>query len=154
MLCAVALAWSELPLELIAEEDLARRVHERGGEREIRFYWFDYVPVLPVWFEGRLRLVRWGNRTRRTRLPLTSCTKRTTIEAGGWAHLHPEPVRILATFGLDMGTWFTVKEGIEGIAVRDERGSPVVYVVCEPATDYYRLMTKSNWMPALLNQVI
>ncbi len=154
MLAGIALTWSELPLDLIHAENLAGRVHERGGEREVRFYWYDYTPLLPVWYEGKLRILRWGNRRRDCRLPHTGCTRRTTIEGGGWAHLNPERVRVPATFGVDRGTWFTVKEGVEGIVVPDEREQPVVYVVCEPATEYYRLMTRSEWMPALLHQTI
>jgi hypothetical protein len=33
-------------------------------------------------------------------------------------------------------------------------GGPAVYMICEPATRYYRVMTRSAWMPALIGEVI
>ena len=54
--------------------------------------------------------------------------------------------------GLDRGVWFRVREGVRGVVVRDESGGPVVYVLCEPATHYYQVMTRSEWMPALVGE--
>ena len=62
MCTAIALAYSELPLALIEEHGLTDRVHERGGEKEVRFYWQANPAFLPVWWDGQLRIVRWGNR--------------------------------------------------------------------------------------------
>ncbi len=45
---AIALACSELPLALIDEHGLAERTHERGGEKEVRFYWQANPTLLPV----------------------------------------------------------------------------------------------------------
>jgi hypothetical protein len=40
--------------------------------------------VLPVWLDGQLRIVRWGNRRGQSRhLPLTAWTSLATVEAGG-----------------------------------------------------------------------
>lgn len=33
-------------------------------------------------------------------------------------------------------------------------GEPVVYLVCEPSTRYYRVMTRADWMPVLIDEVI
>jgi hypothetical protein len=38
--------------------------------------------------------------------------------------------------------------------VRDPRGEPVVFMVCEPATRYYRVMTRAGWMPVLADEVL
>jgi hypothetical protein len=38
MCTAIVLALSELPVELVETHDLSRFVHERGGEKEVRFY--------------------------------------------------------------------------------------------------------------------
>jgi hypothetical protein len=155
MCTAIALAYSELPLALIEGHDLQSRVHDRGGEREVRFYWRAAPTVLPVWWDGQLRVVRWGNRDRAERkLPPTGWTWRESIEEGKWSALAPEPVVIPATFGLMNGVWFKVKQGIKGLLVRDREGAPVVFAVCEPATRYYQVMTRADWMPALIGEVI
>jgi hypothetical protein len=39
-------------------------------------------------------------------------------------------------------------------AVRDRVGNPAVYLICEPATRYYRVMTRSKWMPVLVAEVV
>ena len=67
-----ALAWSDLPLTLIQQHGLERRALDRGGEREIQFFYRDPEPLLPVCLHGTLHLVRWGNRQRESkRLPRT-----------------------------------------------------------------------------------
>jgi hypothetical protein len=40
---------SELPSELIARHALGRRLHDRGGEREVQFLFADAERLLPVW---------------------------------------------------------------------------------------------------------
>src|SRR5450755_3861051 len=82
----VALRWSDLPLPLIERYKLSERIHERGGEREIRFLYRDPNPVLPVLHEGRLQIVRWGIRGgKRNRLPRGGWIKLASVEAGTWA---------------------------------------------------------------------
>ncbi|WP_439621602.1 hypothetical protein [Gemmata sp.] len=49
MCTAIALATSELPLSLLEQHDLEDRVHDRGGEKEVRFYWQADPTLLPVW---------------------------------------------------------------------------------------------------------
>jgi hypothetical protein len=63
-------------------------------------------------------------------------------------------VVIPAALGLDWGVWFPIRAGVRGLVVRDERGRPVVYVLCEPATHYYQVMTRSPWMPVLVGELI
>jgi hypothetical protein len=52
------------------------------------------------------------------------------------------------------GVWLKTKVGMRGLLVRDQRGKAVVFVVCEPATRYYRVATRSEWMPVLIDEVI
>jgi hypothetical protein len=59
MFSGVAVAFSELPVEVIGGHGLAARVHDRGGEREVRFLLADKDRVLPAWLDGALRVVRW-----------------------------------------------------------------------------------------------
>lgn len=56
--------------------------------------------------------------------------------------------------GLDRGVWFRVREGVRGVMLRDEQGQPIVYVLVEPPTHYYEVMTRSEWMPALVGELI
>ena len=38
--------------------------------------------------------------------------------------------------------------------VSDEGGAARVYLVCEPASHYYAVMTRSEWMPVLIGERI
>jgi hypothetical protein len=156
MLSGVALSWSELPLELIARHSLGRRLHDRGGEGELRFFFADAERVLPVWHNGRLEILRWGNRRGESPgLPCTAWTQLETVEGNGWGERGFEPVVIPASMGLDKGIWYRIRQGIRGIVLQDENGLLRVYVVCEPASHYYRVMTSgSDWMPALIGERI
>jgi hypothetical protein len=149
MLTGIALAKSELPLEVIDTYGLSRRVCERGGEPEVQFLFEDKERVLPVWLDGRLRLLRWGTRRGESRcLPLTGWTRQATVEAGSWAGA--ESVVIPATLGLEQGVWYRIRQGVRGLVAADEAGQERVYVLCEPASHYYRVMTRSAWMPVLV----
>jgi hypothetical protein len=64
------------------------------------------TPLLPVWHEGRLLLVRWGNRRESRRLPCTGWTWLSTVEAGRWTGYGAELVDVPATLGLENGVWF------------------------------------------------
>jgi hypothetical protein len=153
MCSAIALPASDLPVELV--EELSGRVHDRGGDREVRFDWRSVPALLPVWWNGRLQVVRWGNRDRAERkLPPTCWTWRATVEDGKWSALEPEPVEVPAAYGYANGVWFRVKQGLRGLLVRTPSGEPVVFLICEPATRYYRVMTRDEWMPVLIGEVI
>jgi hypothetical protein len=95
-----------------------------------------------------------GNRDRCSKLPLTGWARLEDLEAGQWRHWQPEPVDIPACFGFDKGIWFQVREGIRGILVRDEKGNPHVYLLTEPASHYYQIMTRSDRMPVLIGERI
>jgi len=153
MFGGIALSWNALPLEVLEQDDLRRRVHERGGEREVQFLFRDHTPILPIWHEGHLRLITWGNRRRESRrLPCTGWTWLATVEAGGWSGCNAEPIDIPATMGLENGVWYQVRQGIRGLLVHDESSTPRVYMICEPASYYYRVMTRSHWMPVLIGE--
>jgi hypothetical protein len=156
MCLGIALAGSELPTELIGRHGLSRRLHSRGGDAEFRFLFRDRVPRLPVWRDGRLQVVRWGNGRGQSRsLPRTGWTWLETIHGGGWRNLPAVPVDIPATYGLERrGVWYLIREGIRGVLVPDERGSAVAYMICEPSSHYYRVMTGSDRMPVFIDQRI
>ena len=155
MCIGIALAWSELPGELIDRHGLERRVHERGGEQEARFLYRERRPRLPVWRDGRLQIVRWGNGRGQSRfLPPTGWTWHSTIQEGGWRASSAIAVDIPATFALDGGVWYHVRQGLRGLLVPDERGIAVAYLICQPSSHYYRVMTRSDRMPLFIEDSI
>ena len=43
---------------------------------------------------------------------------------------------------------------MRGLLVTDEHRQQVAYMICEPATHYYQIMTRSNRMPVLIDERI
>jgi hypothetical protein len=155
MLSGVSLALSEIPLEIITQNNLEPRIRERGGEHEVEFLFRDAPRLLPVWHDGRLDLVTWGNGRGESRgLPCTGWTQLATVESGGWAAFRTQSVFIPASLGLANKVWFRIRLGIRGLMVQDECGVSRVYVICEPSTHYYKVMTRSVWMPSLVGELI
>jgi hypothetical protein len=156
MLSGVAIALSEIPLGLIDRHGLRRCIYDRGGEHELQFLFADADRLLPVWRDGRLEILRWGNRRGESpRLPCTAWIQRETVKGDGWGGRAVEPVVIPATMGLDKGIWYHLRQGIRGVVVQDKRGCPRVYVVFEPSSHYYQIMTSgSQWMPVLIGERI
>ncbi|MCY2934923.1 MAG: hypothetical protein WCJ40_06230 [Planctomycetota bacterium] len=155
MSIGIAMAMGDLPVSMRDLPEIRRRIYERGGEPEVRFMYDDRQPVLPVWKDGGLELVWWGNGRGRSRcLPRTGWTWKATIEQGGWGGSAPGLVRIVATLGLEKGIWYRVRQGMHGLLVVDEQAREAVYMICEPATHYYQVMTRSSRMPALLEEQI
>ena len=154
MCVGVSLARSELPQELMRRPDLVRRIHVCGGQEEVRFLLRDRRPRLPVVRDGRLLIVRWGNTRHQSReLPPGGWTWVADIKAGAWRHLPAESVAVPASYAYEGGVWYNVREGIRGVLVPDENGRAVCYLACRPSTTYYRNMTRSERMPAFLNEV-
>ena len=155
MLTAVALPRSALPVRLIDHPRLAAISYERGGEKEFQFHLAAAVPLLPINHEGQLRIVRWGCRRGESRiLPVGGLTRLATVESGYWSESGAELVDVPAALGLDGGVWYAIRQGVRGVLVKDERGVERVYVVCEPASHYYAVMTRSAWMPVLIGERI
>jgi hypothetical protein len=156
MCFGVAVPWDDLPTHLLAQPAVRRRRYRRGHARpEARFLFSDPDRRLPVLIHGELRLLPWGARRGETRrLPCTGWTWKETLEKGMWRELAPEPVIVPACFVLDHGVWFHAIRGVQALAVRDANGEEVAYVLVEPASHYYQVMTRSRWMPVLLGQTI
>ncbi len=150
MCTGLALPLSELPATLLDTPAIEQRRYVREGREEVQFHWWQVPTILPVQWEGQLRLLPWGTRDRRGTLPV-----------GGWIHISsihewssPERVVIPAVLGFHAGTWFLISTGVAGVVLQSRDG-PVVYMLTRPATNYYRNMTEQQgWMPALVDQVI
>jgi hypothetical protein len=150
----ICLAYHTLPVDLI-ERHLKDRIHENGGERAVWFLRRQTSALLPVWYAGKIRLARWGCRRGESRLlPPTGLARRASFEEGRWKSYRAERVDIPAAAALEGKVWFSVRQGLRGLLVRDERGCPRVYVLCEPASHYYEVMTRSRWMPVLIGERI
>lgn len=151
----VALSWREIPDELIGKHGLQRRLVKRGEEadREVQFLQRDRQPVLPVWAGGQLWVWTWGPGAQ-SRLPTNCCCNNESLEAGRWSWLEPQPVEIPASYVWHKGVWYQAVGGIRGILVYDALGIPHVYVLTQPASHYYKVMTRSDRMPVFLGDGI
>lgn len=154
MCTRIALGWSVIPTELKGPA-LRRRVYHREGKREVQFHYEDRRPKLPIRRDGRLQFVRWGNGRGQSRhLPRTGWTWLETVESGYWSQIGGIAVEIAATFAYDRGVWYHVRQGIRGLLVPDERGWAVCYMICEPSSHYYQIMTRNDRMPVLIGERI
>lgn len=154
MCAGIALPVSALPEELVRKHPQRMALREGSMEREVRFLFRDPQPELPLWLRGRIEIYPWGNRDAKWRLPRTGWCRLESLEAGLWRHWQPEPVIIPAAFGLERGVWFAIQEGLQGIMVWDRGGGPHVYMLTQPATPAYQLLTRHPRMPVLINQTL
>jgi hypothetical protein len=143
-------------MELIEQYQLRDRiiVRQEGADWEARFLFRDVRPLLPVWHGERLTIYPWGNQDRRRKLPHTGWARQESLAAGHWQDLHPEPVEIPVTFGYEKGVWYHIQGAIRGVLVRDEESCPHVYMLTEPASHYYNVMTRSDRMPIFVGRRI
>ena len=153
MCFGIALPIDAFPEELVEQHRHRIAIREPEASRELRFTFRDPRAELPVWHDNRLEILAWGNRDDRTsRLPRTGWCRQESLEAGRWSRLRPELVEIPATLGLEKGVWFLIAEGIRGILVHDEHARPHIYMLTQPASHYYQIMTRHNRMPVLLGE--
>jgi hypothetical protein len=154
MCTGIALAISELPTLLIGANGLVDRVYDREGRPEFQFHWWQSPTILPVRRNGRMEILTWGSKARRGSLPSGGWISQAEVADGLLANAQPEEVVIPANLGQQKGTWFVIAEGIKGVVIESGSG-PVVYMLTEPASNYYRNMAEQTpTMPVFLNQVI
>jgi hypothetical protein len=150
----ISILRARIKQELFDEYELAQRIHQRGEQQELHFMYSDKFCQLPILDSGELRIVEWGNRSRKGKLPPTGWCRIESVEAGKWRWLKPEKVVIPADFGLEKGVWFQITEGMEGLLVEDEQHKPRVYMLTQAASHYYEVMTRHDRMPILVGQDI
>ena len=151
------MAGGDVPTEMIGRCGLARHLHHRGGVRpEYRFFYRVRRPRIPVMRDGHLFFPRWGNGRGQSRyLPRTGWTWLESVREGHWRGTDAIRITIPASYAIDgRGVWYKVDVGIRGLLLPDERGNAVAYMICEPSTYYYRIMTGSSRMPVLIDQRI
>jgi hypothetical protein len=153
MIEGIALAASEIPTAMAGDPELTCRAFRRGDQDEYRFLYADQTPQLPIIRGGQLTVVQWGNGRGQSRyLPRAGWTDQEAVKQGFWREVEAVPILVPATFGLDRGRWFRIRIGIKGLLVTDERGGKVAYLLHEPSSPYYRVMTGSDRMPMLVKQ--
>ena len=154
---AVSLTVRDLPTKYHDHPAIKARLVGRGGEEEVQFYYDrkPNPPLLPILLDGQFRIVRWGNRQKLSKvLPHTGRLEIGEVEQGCWHNTDAQEVTIMANVALHRGVWFPVLEGIRGLYVLDEHGTPTVFMLMGAPTDYYQIMTKSKTMPLLIGEVI
>lgn len=137
----------EFPEEMLKQHQL------RCIDNEVRVYYAHKKALLPVLLNGENQLIKWGNKEN-FKIPKTGFCKKESLEAGKWRWLHPIPVTIPASAGLMNGIWFQIREGIQGIIIKNEQGGEHCYIVTQPATHYFKTMTGAERMPVLINQIV
>jgi hypothetical protein len=153
MCLAIALPIDELPETLVQLHVRRIALREPGKTQEARFLFRDPHPALPVWRHSQLFILPWGNRSPTSRLPRTGWCRLEDLESGLWQHLQPEPVEIPAVLGQEKSVWFLIPEGgLRGIIVHDERKQPHIYMITQPASHYYEVMTRNNRMPLFVGR--
>ena len=149
MCLGIAVPIHEIPEAMIRQHRLVDRIAQRdpGACREIQFRYQHLRRLLPVYLDGQLRILEWG--CRNGTLPANGWCQNEWIESGLWQELRPRKATIVAAAATDRGRWFHVDEGIQCVVVRNH-----VYMLTEPATHYYRVMTRADRMPMLIGQTI
>ena len=154
MCMGIAIPLYDLPAALHAMPSVVSRLHRRGELEEVQFHWWNSPALLPVRWDGRIQLLRWGSKSRRSRLPMGGWIAEDDVAEGHFAGSSPEAVVIPAVLGCEAGMWFVIDTGIRGVVIHDGAG-PVVYMLTRPSTNYYRNMAQQTaTMPVLVGQVI
>jgi len=156
---AITLSVRELPTRYYGHPAIESRLWRRSeiDEQEVLFSYRGkpHPALLPVVYNEEFRIVRWGNGERHSRhLPVTGTVHVNDLLKPAWQRLQPVDVIIQAQALLDRKVWISIVDGIRGVCVFDEQGIATAYMVMEPSTDYYQIMTKSWVMPRLVGEII
>lgn len=158
MCAGLAVERRSIPNELIKKYNLEERIVSRkeGAEEEIHFQFYRApTAIIPAYYGGLLDIFEWGNRNnKQSKLPKTGWCRKESLEQGKWNYLQPEEVDIPAAFGLEKGVWFQITEGMKGIIVKDEQGKPHIYMLTQPASHYYEVMTRHDREPIFIGENI
>lgn len=120
---------------------------EFGKNGLIRMSVNDRDPKLGIRTCNGPRYVLWG-------YSKNFCLKKESLVSGYLCHIQSKPVEIIANRALVNGIWFQIKKGIRGILILDGKGSKRVLILTEPSTHYFKIMTRADRMPVLIDQLI
>lgn len=147
----ISLLRRDLGESIIERHQLQDRVSARSeqADEELKFLRRATNPLLPVWIGGELQVVTWGPGD--SRLPQTFWCREESLADGRWDWLSPESVEVPATFALQNQVWYQVSGGLRGVLVRGPAGRPHAYILTQPASRYYQVMTRSERMPMFVS---
>lgn len=157
MCAGIAVERRAIPSHLVERYQLQDRVTTRGegSPEEIQFHFRAKVPLLPVQIGNQFDICLWGNRDdKKSRLPHTGWCRIESLQEGKWKYLKPIEIEIPCSYGLEKGVWFQITEGMKGILVKDEEDRPHVYMLTQPASHYYEVMTRHERMPIFIGRGI
>ncbi|QDU10184.1 hypothetical protein [Gimesia aquarii] len=156
MCTGITVSRHAVPDEFIKQYNLEERFFQRSerAQKEILFMQRHRLPLLPVFYQGAVHVMRWGNRRRDIKVPLAWNCDMATLESGAWTQYAPEPIEILATFGFEKGVWYQVPEGIRGVVIHDQHNEPYVYLLLQPSSHYYQVMTGYDREPVFIGEQI
>ena len=64
-----------------------------------------------------------------------------------------QEIEIPAIAGLQNGVWFRIRQGVRGL-LAEAGGIQAAYMMVEPSTYYYKIMTRAERMPVLIGERI
>jgi hypothetical protein len=82
---AVSISIKHLPTKYHNHPGIQARLVGRGGEEEVQFFYDrrPFPPLLPILLDDQFRVVRWGNRQRRSKvLPHTGRVELHELQQG------------------------------------------------------------------------
>ncbi len=124
------------------------------AEREYLFLYKQHPRELPVWCDGELIIAEWGAKNRATRLPSSGWCPQEVLESGVWGEWRPLLGEIPAMYAYDGNVWFQVPKGIRAVVLCDQKNGKHVYVLTQPSTHYYEVMTRQDRMPVFIGEQI
>lgn len=150
MLDGVIFTWRDLPDVFVSDHDLGRFIFSPSDEteRQYRFLRQHRPRLIPVWWDGGLRIAFWG--ASGTRLPRDGVARQESLERGVWANLRPRETTVPCPFAIDGGRTYQVREGIRALVVADGNEQLHAYVLTEPSSPYYFTMTRRERMPVFV----
>ena len=154
MCVGLAMIRSEIPDCLFDQYQLDKQQVTRfeNAESEVQFLWRTQKPHLPVWLDGQLQIYQWGARDRHCSLPKCRDICSEEVKSGRWSQ--GRTVEIPVNLALENGVWYQVIEGFKAFLLYDEQRIGHVYLLTQPATHYYEVMTRAQRMPVFIGRGI
>jgi len=142
----IGFSYSDIKKEGLSDFYTKDEIAEFKKDGEIRSYFWQKRPVLPIIVESGVKLVDWGNRDKSIKLPKTGWARIESVIENKWKYLHPTEVIIPARRGYEKKVWFDIENGIKGLLVERE-GHVAVYMITEKADDEFMANIPHDRMP-------
>jgi len=144
----IGFSYSDIKKDELSDFYTSDEINEFKRDGEVRSYFWQKRPVLPIIVESGIKLFDWGNRDKNIKLPKTGWARIESVIENKWKYLHPTEVIILARRGYEKKVWFDIKNGIKGLLVERD-GREVVYMITEKADKEFMANIPHDRMPLL-----